>query len=67
MDVDTDLGVKVNTNAGREALMLMLSVVFVALDALQGCLYNNDNQVRRILLEFGNIGGWLHLMILKLF
>lgn len=45
MDVDTDHGVKVNINANRETLMLMLSAVFVALDALQGCLYNNDNQV----------------------
>ena len=36
--------------------MLMLSAVFVALDALQGCLYTNDSQVKRILLEFGNIG-----------
>ena len=25
----------------------------VALDALQGCLYNNDKQVRRIVLEYG--------------
>ena len=25
----------------------------VALDALQGCLYDNDNQVKRILLEYG--------------
>ncbi len=46
MDVDTDLGVKVSTNAGREALVHMLSAVFVAMDALQSCLYNNDNQVR---------------------
>lgn len=46
MDVDTDQGVKVDIKAGRGALMCMLSAVFVALDALQGCLYNNDNQVR---------------------
>ena len=54
--VDTDQGVKVDIKAGREAFMYMLSAVFVALDALQGCLYNNDNQVKRILLEFGNTG-----------
>ena len=36
--------------------MYMLSAVFVTLDALQGCLYTSDNQVKRILLEFGNIG-----------
>ena len=32
LDVDTDQGVKVNINAGREALMYMLSAVFVAVD-----------------------------------
>ena len=31
MDVDTDHGVKVNINAGREALMYMLSAVFAEL------------------------------------
>ena len=63
MDVDTDQGVKVDINASREALMLMLSAVFselmdddelsvLEMYAMMHCIteHASDNTVRELTL-----------------